>query len=114
MTVSRTLNPDDPALLTVHFAPSSTSTSTDSPPKERTEVFNIKNRKPFEILDQLLELTKATRIEATEDQLAEFREFAEKRTQSMKDAALMQKVNDRKKQEARRMAIARGEVKAES
>jgi large subunit ribosomal protein MRP49 len=73
-------------------------------------VFNIKNRKRFEILEQLMTLTNARKIEPTEQEINEIRELGAKREQSKKDSILMAKVLEKKKQEARRMAIARGEV----
>ncbi|TVY49597.1 hypothetical protein LOCC1_G000352 [Lachnellula occidentalis] len=135
MTVSRTENPDDPALMTIHFTSPSAAASTPPPVSsttspntstapvtpssspalaERTEVFNIKSRKRYEILEQLIALTKAKQIEPTEKELNEIRELGEKREQSAKDSTLSQKVNARKKQEKRRMAIARGELTATS
>ncbi|TVY43708.1 hypothetical protein LSUB1_G000642 [Lachnellula subtilissima] len=126
MTVSRTENPDDPALMTIHFAsasaaasippPVSTTPATPSSPAStgRTEVFNIKSRKRYEILEQLMTLTNAKKIEPTEQELNEIRELGAKREQSAKDSTLSQKVNARKKQEKRRMAIARGELTSAS
>ncbi|TVY31170.1 hypothetical protein LHYA1_G000124 [Lachnellula hyalina] len=120
MTVSRTENPDDPALMTIHFASASAAASTPATPSsspaptERTEVFTIKSRKRYEILEQLMTLTNAKKIEPTEQELNEIRELSAKREQSAKDSALSQKVNARKKQEKRRMAIARGELTSAS
>jgi len=59
-------------------------------------------------------LTNAKKIEPTEQELNEIRELSAKREQSAKDSALSQKVNARKKQEKRRMAIARGELTSAS
>jgi large subunit ribosomal protein MRP49 len=135
MTISRTRNPDDPALMTIHFTSPSTAATTPPPvsstttpqtstapvtpskspaPTERTEVFNIKNRQRYEILEQLMTLTNAKKIEPTEKEINEIRELGAKRETSAKDSTLGQKVAARRKQEARRMAIARGELKAEN
>ncbi|TVY94215.1 hypothetical protein LAWI1_G000171 [Lachnellula willkommii] len=134
MTVSRTENPDDPALMTIHFTSASAAASTSPPvsttspqtstapatpsssptPTERTEVFNIKSRKRYEILEQLMALTNAKKIEPTEEELNEIRELNAKREQSAKDSAFSQKVNAKNKQEKRRMAIARGELTSAS
>ncbi|TVY56698.1 hypothetical protein LCER1_G002726 [Lachnellula cervina] len=130
MTVSRTENPDDPALMTIHFTSASAAASTPPPvpttspqtstapssptPTERTEVFNIKSRKRFEILEQLMALTNAKKIEPTEEELNEIRELNAKREQSAKDSAFSQKFNAKQKQEKRRMAIARGELTSTS
>lgn len=57
-------------------------------------------------------LTNAKKIEPTEQEINEIRELGAKREQSKKDSILMAKVLEKRKQEARRMAIARGEVTA--
>lgn len=57
-------------------------------------------------------LTKAKTIEPTEEDVEVLRDLAVKRRQSVKDAKLQDQVKEKKRAEARRLAIARGELKA--
>ncbi|CAG8971231.1 hypothetical protein HYALB_00001395 [Hymenoscyphus albidus] len=103
VSIARTENPQDPALMTVFFAtterlqlpgptPITPEASASTPQTDltlttphRTEVFNIKNRGPSMILAQLLKLTNATPVEPTEEQLEQRESLKEYKAQSIKD-----------------------------
>jgi len=127
MTVNRTTDQDGPATLTVFFAPPSDSQSpTSSPaptsstsqstspsehaPFERTESINMKYRHEPEILALLMEITKATPVEATPEEQADLQELEEQSSRSETDSRRSAEVNEKKKREADVLAQARGDL----
>lgn len=127
MTVNRTNDQDGPATLTVFFAPpsnspsptsspaptSSTSQSTspsDHAPFERTQSISMKHKLEPEILALLMDITKATPVEATLEEQAELEELGELRQRSELDSKRSAEVNEKIKREQDMLAQARGEI----
>lgn len=114
MTVSRTENFEGPALMTVHFAETTAATSpeansststepapttsiepvpttdtTPAPVSIRTEVINMKHRHSSDIMNNLMNLTKATPVEPSQEDIelsqrleAEFQKIAEEQVRA--------------------------------
>ena len=74
----------------------------------------MKDRHESEILKQVLELTKATRIRATAEEEAEIRELEEQKKRSTADMLRNAKLNEEKRQEKALLAQARGAVEAQA
>ncbi|KAI9875212.1 MAG: hypothetical protein M1830_008755 [Pleopsidium flavum] len=127
MTVNRTTDQDGPATLTVFFAPpsgsqsptsspaptSSTSQSTlpsEHTPFERAESINMKHKREPEILALLMEVTKATPVEATPEEQAELQELEEQSRRSETDSRRSAEVNEKRQREANVLAQARGDL----
>ncbi|MCJ1402667.1 hypothetical protein MMC11_005887 [Xylographa trunciseda] len=86
MTVNRTTNQAGPATMTVFFATPPTSAAPPSTSvNERVEVINMKHRPESEILLKLLEVTKAVKVRATEEEELELRAMEEERARSEVD-----------------------------
>ncbi|KXT06104.1 hypothetical protein AC578_1309 [Pseudocercospora eumusae] len=116
MTVDRTALQDDPAVMSIHFSnPTTTSPSSpDSPSEsERIETLDMKNYTSSEILDAVVRLTKAYRVEPTPEDLEEMQKLEEQRIRSAKDSKLSQEVRARVKREKQLLEQARGDVAAQ-
>lgn len=68
----------------------------------------MKNRVESEILDQLLQLTKAKVVQPTPEEIRDLREIERQNARSAKDAALMQVENAKRKREEEILKLARG------
>jgi large subunit ribosomal protein MRP49 len=133
MTINRTTDQKGPATMTIHFADpitpentppaisSTTTNQTSSPavakstpmaPTERTVTINMKYRHEFQILSQLLAITKAVPIEPTEEELEQIKELEEQQQLSEQDSKRSQAVNAKRKRTEAMLAQARGEVAA--
>ena len=125
MTLDRTAAQTDPALMTVFFAdpeasPTSgaaptTSTSGDKEPSNyspssRTETIDMTNRTQENILADLVRITSARQVEATQEELETLRSLEEQRLRSQKDSKLRLEVREKKKREEALLAQARGDV----
>ncbi|KEQ69754.1 hypothetical protein M436DRAFT_55377 [Aureobasidium namibiae CBS 147.97] len=125
MTLDRTAAQTDPALMTVFFAdpeasPTSgaaptTSTSGDKEPSNyspstRTETIDMTMRTPENILADLIRITNARQVEATQEELETLRSLEEQRLRSEKDSKLSLEVREKKKREEALLAQARGDV----
>lgn len=130
MTIDRTALSSDASTLSIHFAPSDapqTSTSaTSSPaptdstttgttpsahtPTDRVETIDCKERTNGEIMEAVVQLTKAYPVEATAEDREELRVLEEQRLRSLRDSKLSQDVRARKKRERELLEQARGDT----
>ena len=124
MTIDRTALPEDPAVLSVHFAsqdaaPSTTSTSAiDSIPSEdptqRVETIDMKGRTSEEILEDFVRVTKAHPVEPTAEEKEELRSLEEQRVRSARDSALSKEVKARVDREKSLLEQARRGMEADA
>ncbi|KAI9712857.1 MAG: hypothetical protein M1820_001479 [Bogoriella megaspora] len=127
MTVDRTIDQSAPAVMTLFYAPapdtdsptaspappSSTTSSSRTPdhqPFERTHTIDMKNRTDAQILQDLLNVTKAIEVQPTPEDEEMLQTLAEQNQRSEKDRQLMAAVIAEKKKEEDRLKQARGEV----
>lgn len=128
MTLDRTALQTDQALMTVFFSNpedvSSSPTSSPAPttstsgdkapseyaPSERTETINMTNRTQENILSDLLAITKARQVEATDEEMETLRTLEEQRVRSARDSKIGLELRAKKKREEALLAQARGEV----
>lgn len=129
MTVDRNVTQDGDALMSVHFvspdtvqnssansspAPSESATSGtsigDHDPTERVETINMKNITNSEILQRLVEITKAVPVEPTEEEQEEMRLLQEQSVKSARDARVSLEARERVKREKELLQQARGDV----
>lgn len=117
MTVDRSAAQEDPAVLSVHFAPAEAAQSSESAtseptptPTERVQTIDMKHRTNSDILEQLQMLTKGTPVEATAEDREEMQMLEEHRVKSARDSKLSQEVRARQKREKELLEQARGDV----
>ena len=129
MTVERSENNAGPATLTVFFAPSAStshastisspaptsSTTTakstsDHNPFERVECIDMKHKHEEEILEQLMNITKAARVMPTEEEELEMKELGDQRSRSARDSETTRVYNDKIRQERALLEQARAAV----
>ena len=124
MTVNRSKTKGGSATLTIFFhetAAATTSTATikvlgetsEADFNGRTEVIDIKHKHESEILQQVMELTKATPVRATPEEEAEMQELQEQKKRSAQDMLRNARLNEQKRQEKALLEQARGAVAAE-
>lgn len=128
MTVDRSHEQSGPATLSVFFAPTSntsshsatsspaptSSTSGDKAPSEhkpwdKVEAIDMKHKKPEEILERLMQVTKAKAVVASPDDEVEMRELEEQRRKSERDREHVMAYNEKVRQERALLEQARGE-----
>lgn len=122
MTIDREVDQSDPATMSVHFAPenvtqtSGTATASWAPSQQtdRVETINMKNYTNSEILDALVQLTKAYPVEPTPDEREDLAKLEEQRRKSEKDSKLSQEVRARVKREKELLEQARGDVASQA
>ncbi|KAK0781443.1 hypothetical protein LTR91_007517 [Friedmanniomyces endolithicus] len=129
MTTDRTARAEDPAVLSVHFtsptptqSPDETtsgpafadSTPAAAQPTERVSTIDMKHRTNAEILDELVRMTKAQAVEATEAEREELRSLEEQRVKGAKDSAKSLEVRARVAREKQLLEQARGELAADA
>ncbi|KAK0344323.1 hypothetical protein LTR91_011934 [Friedmanniomyces endolithicus] len=129
MTTDRTARAEDPAVLSVHFtSPSPTQSSEDTAsssttadsttaaaqPTERVSTIDMKHRTNAEILEELVRMTKAQAVEATEAEREELRSLEEQRVKGAKDSAKSLEVRARVAREKQLLEQARGELAADA
>ncbi|KAI4097470.1 MAG: hypothetical protein L6R37_006799 [Teloschistes peruensis] len=130
MTVNRSQDQAGPATLTIFYAsphdsstsspssaaPSSSSTSitstSDHTPFERAETIGMKHRHESQILSDLLNLTKATPIVASPEEVAELQALADEKKRSEADRARNAAYTEQKRQEKALLDQARGAIGA--
>lgn len=129
MTVDRFDDTTAPATLSIFFAPianasahsataspaptTSTSgdkTSSEHTPWEKVEAVDMKHRRSEEILERLLEITKAQRVFADADEQAEMTRLEEQRQRSEQVREQMMAHNEKVRQERELLEQARGEL----
>ncbi|KAI9751924.1 MAG: hypothetical protein M4579_005835 [Chaenotheca gracillima] len=134
MTVNRTTDQKAPATMSIFFsspsrsdsptaAPTPTSSTSspalsdapttptsDSPPVERVESIDMKDKTDSAILASLMELTKAFPVNATPEELDELARLQERAIRTQADSARTAKWNAEKRKEKAVLAQARGEV----
>ena len=130
MIVTRSKAEGGPATLTVFFdgeasrgtvaassQPSSTAAAGSEAADagfggERTEVIDMKDQHESEILKRVMELTGATPVSATAEEVAEMEELGVQQKRSAQDRMRMAKVNEQKRQEQALLDQARGTMAA--
>ncbi|MCJ1320820.1 hypothetical protein MMC15_006161 [Xylographa vitiligo] len=113
MTVNRTTNQAGPATMTVFFGTSPTSAAPASTSvNERVQVIDMKHRKEPEILQRLLELTKAVPVRATEEEELEVRAMEEEAARSEVDKERNRQFLEEKRRQAALLAQAKASVSA--
>ena len=129
MTVDRSHDQAGPAILSVFFAmaanarshlatasPAPTSsTSGDKPPSDRVpwdrvEAIDMKHKEEEEILQRLMEITKAKAVIASAEEEAELRELEEQQRKSERDREAVREYNKKVRQEKALLEQARGEL----
>ncbi|KAK0834783.1 hypothetical protein LTR73_001073 [Friedmanniomyces endolithicus] len=130
MTTDSTARAEDPAVLSVHFASatpaqSSEDTTASNPatadsttattqPTERVSTIDMKHRTNAEILEELVRMTRAQAVEATEAEREELRALEEQRVKGAKDSAKSLEVRARVAREKQLLEQARGELAADA
>lgn len=107
MTVDRTALQDDPAVMSVHIQPEDSET-------EKIEKINMKDYRSSEILDALVQLTKASVIEPTTEDQELLAKLEEQRQRSLRDSKISLELRARVKREKEMLQQARGELDAQS
>ena len=79
-------------------------------PFDRVEAIDMKHKHESEILAQVVEITRAKKVEATADEEAALRHLEEFRKRSEQDAVLMAKVNEKRRREQALLEQARGHM----
>ncbi|KAL8797218.1 MAG: hypothetical protein Q9195_000685 [Heterodermia aff. obscurata] len=114
MTVDRSQNNTGPATLSIFFAPSantSSASATSSPastssttaskatsdhtPFERVQTVDMKHRHEEEILEQLMQITKAVKVDPNPEEELEMRQLEDQRARSQKDAETTRLYNEK-------------------
>lgn len=124
MTVNRSKTEGGPATLTISFddpAAATTSATTAKAEGEtseedfngRTEVIDMKYKHESEILQQVMELTKAAPVRATPEEEAEMQELQEQKKRSTQDMLRNERLNEQKRQEKALLEQARGAAAVE-
>lgn len=99
MTVERTEDYSGPSLLTIFFAPSSTSTQSPAPtkstdpskppsdhiPADRTQVIDMKYKEPSEVLEEVMAVTQGRQVEPSEQERQEMLEIEQQKERSYQD-----------------------------
>lgn len=107
MTVDRTALQDDPAVMSVHIQPEDSET-------EKIEKINMKDYRSSEILDALVQLTKASVIEPTTEDQELLAKLEEQRQRSLRDSKIALESRARVKREKEMLQQARGDLDAQS
>lgn len=107
MTVDRTALQDDPAVMSVHIQPEDSET-------EKIEKINMKDYRSSEILDALVQLTKASVIEPTTEDQELLAKLEEQRQRSLRDSKIALEARARVKREKEMLQQARGDLDAQS
>lgn len=134
MTIDRNVPQEEPAIMTIFFAPQdalkSTGSATGAPaatsstsgdkaasdytPAERTEQIPMTNRTPSEILSDLMRLTKATPVEPTPQEKEDLEMLEKMRQRTEVDSKLGLELRAKRKREEALLAQARGEVASQT
>ncbi|MCJ1381790.1 hypothetical protein MMC17_004901 [Xylographa soralifera] len=113
MTVNRTTNQGGPATMTVFFGTSPTSAApAGTSVNERVQVIDMKHRQEPEILQRLLEVTKAVQVRATEEEELELRAMEEESARSEGDRERNRLFLEEKRRQAALLAQAKASVSA--
>ncbi|CAK1356302.1 hypothetical protein CB0940_00078 [Cercospora beticola] len=107
MTVDRTAQQDEPAVLSIHMQP-------EGADAEKVETVNMKNYRSSEILDALIRLTNARQVEPTEEDQEQLAKLEEQRQKSLRDSKLSQEVRARVRRERELLEQARGDIAAQN
>lgn len=107
MTVDRTALQDDPAVMSVHIQPEDSET-------EKIEKINMKDYRSSEILDALVQLTKASVIEPTTEDQELLAKLEEQRQRSLRDSKISLELRASVKREKELLQQARGDLDAQS
>ena len=129
MTIDRSHDQAGPAILSVFFAmaanasshsatasPAPTSSTSgdkapsDHVPWDRVEAIDMKHKKEEEILQRLMEVTKAKAVIASAEEEAELRELDEQQRKSERDREEVTAYKEKVRQEKALLEQARGEL----
>ncbi|CAK3982000.1 Hypothetical predicted protein [Lecanosticta acicola] len=123
MTVDNQAEQDEPATMSIYFsrnpesqtqAQAQAQAETQSEAEERVERINMKGYTNSEILDALVNLTKAQPIEPTPQDQEELARLEEQRKRSEVDSLLSQQVRAKVKREKELLQQARGDMAAQT
>ena len=114
MTVDRSEDNTGPATLSIFFATTTNTSSasaissqastssttaskatTDHTPFERVESINMKHMHEEEILEQMMQITKAVKVDPSPDEDLEMRQLEDQRTRSQRDAETTRLYNEK-------------------
>ena len=115
MTINRTVDNSGPATMSVFFAPvlgaeaplGGDSATQDTAVNERLETIDMKYKHESEILKELLRLTKAVEVKATEAEQESMRDIEEQRRKSDEDREFQRVVLEKRRQEQKLLDDAR-------
>jgi large subunit ribosomal protein MRP49 len=108
MTIERTDAQDAPSVMSVHFA------AKDSGEGERVESINMRSYTNSEILDALVNLTKAQPVEPTAEDLEEVERLHQQRIASERDSKMALELRAKQKREQQILQQARGDVASQA
>ncbi|KAF2005179.1 hypothetical protein P154DRAFT_518712 [Amniculicola lignicola CBS 123094] len=115
--ISRHDSPSGPALLHIYTASAGTPSAdaaSSSPEPTPTHTIDMKLQTSSLILQQLIEKTKATILDATEQEQEELAALEIQKARSEADRALVREKLDAKRREEKLLRLARGELEAAS
>ncbi|KAL8655198.1 MAG: hypothetical protein Q9210_001027 [Variospora velana] len=127
ITINRSIDQAGPASLTIFYASpkdpdTAASSSTPSSPAmqskltsnhtsfERTETINMKHKHEWDVLSELMDLTKATPVAATPGEATELQQLANEEKRSAADRARNAAYTEQRRQEKALLDQARGAV----
>ncbi|KJX94145.1 50s ribosomal protein mrp49 [Zymoseptoria brevis] len=108
MSVERSELQDGPAVMSVHFA------AKDGEASDRVESINMKSYTNSEILDALINLTKATPIEPTAEDRETLAKLQEQQVASERDSERALELRAKQKREQQILEQARGDVASQA
>ena len=132
MTVTRsTTSTDEPAIMSIHFAPkdspqtsdsltsssaptNSSTSQADAASTDRVETINMTHTTNSEILDAVVRLTKAYPVEPTVEERAELRSLEEQSVRSKRDSKRSLEVREARRREKELLEQARGDIAAQA
>jgi large subunit ribosomal protein MRP49 len=108
MTVERSEEQDGPSVMSVHFAPK------DGEEGDRVESINMKSYTNSEILDALVNLTKAYPIEPTPEDQETLAKLKEQQISSERDSKRALELRAKQQRERQILEQARGDVASQA
>ena len=115
MTVTRSKDQAGPATMTVFFASDTSSAAAinaSSGVNERAEVIEMKHKPETEILNDIMQLTRAVKVEPTEEEVMEMQAIKEENEKAQRDRIRMQGLREEQLKERRLLEQAKQSVDA--
>ena len=123
MTVNRTNNNVEAAIMTIFFSPTGSATAAaqskgvqtnESQINERAETIDMTHQNEKDIWKRFMQITKAGEVKATEEEELELRQIEEERIKSEQDKAREKVVLAEARREQALLATARASVNAQA